>query len=117
MEVMHEIMHDFHSTKPSSAFSQLAVHFPLKSKKQFNHILSALNNTLHKLMKTCITHWEQSVEEDKNSQNVETQRSERTTSPAWGAQTKPKRGGGARGVNYGAGGVCTSCGRNALTLI
>ena len=43
-------------------------------------------------MDTYIKHWEQSVEEDKNSQNVETQRSERTTSPAWGAQTKPKRG-------------------------
>ena len=48
MEVLHEIMHDLHSTKPSSARSQLAVHFPLKSKKQFNHILSALKNTLHK---------------------------------------------------------------------
>ena len=120
MEVMHEIMHDLHSTKPSSALSQLAVHFPLKSKKQFNHILSALKNTLYKshghMSWTHILNIENKVLKKTRTRKMSKRSAANEPHPRHEVHKQNQSGGGgARGVNYGAGG-CTSCGRNALTL-
>ena len=71
-------------------------------------------------MKTYITHWEQSVEEDKNSQNVETQRSERTTSLAWEQEVHKQNqsgGGCQRRQLRGRGGVHLMWAKRPLLII
>ena len=115
MEDMHEIMHDLHSTKPSSALSQLAVHFPLKSKKAVQPYFIRSKKHVTQKSWTHILNIENKVLKKTRTRKMSKRSAVNKPHPRHEVHKQNQTGGCQKRQLRGRG-VCISCGRNALTL-